>query len=71
MFDAVLHIRAQIWPNLRIVELGDGALGRGGALVAAAHRVYAHQLARNPGLAEGFRAGHRGREVEAGLAVSP
>ena len=70
IFVEILRIRPQIWPNLRIVEMGDRALGRDGDLVAAAHGIYRLQLARNPGLAEGFRSGSRGREVEAGLAAA-
>ncbi|MBD0273069.1 MAG: protein-tyrosine-phosphatase, partial [Acetobacteraceae bacterium] len=40
VFAEVLRIRPQAWPNLRIVEMGDALLGRGGALVAAAGGVY-------------------------------
>jgi predicted protein tyrosine phosphatase len=40
VFDEVLRIRPQIWPNLRIVEMGDRLLGRNGDLIAAAHRIY-------------------------------
>ena len=42
--------RPQIWPNLRIVELGDEALGRNGDLIAAAHRVYRFQIGKRPEL---------------------
>ena len=68
IFAEVLRIRRQIWPNLRIVEMGDRALGRHGELVAAAHGIYRLQLDRTPDLAAQFRAGGRGREVNAGLA---
>lgn len=70
IFADILHIRPQIWPNLRIVEMGDRALGRDGDLVAAAHGVYRMQLSQTPHLAEQFRAGGRAREVEAVLAKS-
>jgi len=64
----VLRIRDKAWPNLRILEIGDAMLGRGGALVAAAHPVYARQLARRPWLAEEMTRMSRAREVEAGQA---
>ncbi len=68
IFTELLRIRPQIWPNLRIIELGDAALGRGGALVAAVHQVYRGQIARYPGLAEELRPFGRDREIEIGLS---
>lgn len=65
VFAEVLRIRPQAWPNLRIVEMGDALLRRGGALVEAARGVYRRQLQARPHLAEEFRRGGRGREVEA------
>jgi len=65
VFDAVLRVRPQAWPNLLIVELGDALLGRGGALVAAAHGVYRRRLAERPELAEEMTRNGRGREVAA------
>nr|WP_294554074.1 protein-tyrosine-phosphatase [uncultured Rhodopila sp.] len=70
IFAEIMRIRPQIWPNLRIVELGDQALGRNGDLIAAAHRVYRLQLGKRPELAAAFRLGGRGREVEAALRVA-
>ncbi|MBO0710215.1 MAG: protein-tyrosine-phosphatase [Acetobacteraceae bacterium] len=67
VFAEILRIRPQVWPNLRIIELGDAALGRGGDLVAGAAGVYRWQLTQKPFLAEEFRANSRGREVEAAL----
>ncbi len=67
VFGEVLRIRPQAWPNLRIVEMGDALLDRGGALVAAARGVYRRQLEARPHLAEEFRRHGRGREVEAAL----
>jgi predicted protein tyrosine phosphatase len=61
----VLRIRPQAWPNLRLLELGDAALARGGELAAAAREVYRLQLARRPDLAEIMARGGRGREVAA------
>jgi predicted protein tyrosine phosphatase len=67
VFAEVLRIRAQAWPNLRIVEMGDALLGRGGALVAAAGELYRRQLETRPHLVEVMRNGGRGREIEAAL----
>jgi predicted protein tyrosine phosphatase len=68
IFAEILRIRPQIWPNLRIVEMGDDALGRNGALIRAAIGVYRLRIAQDASLADEFAAGGRGREVEAALA---
>jgi predicted protein tyrosine phosphatase len=60
----IVRRRPQAWPNLKIVELGDHLLGRGGALVEAARRHYRRSMAACPGLAEQRRAEGRGREVD-------
>jgi predicted protein tyrosine phosphatase len=60
---AVVALRPRAWPNLRILELGDAQLGRGGEVVAAAGAHYRRALEREPGLAEAMIAGGRGREV--------
>lgn len=65
IFGEVLRIRAKAWPNLRIVEMGDAMLGRGGELASAAPAIYRAQIARRPELAEIMRQGGRGREVAA------
>ena len=68
----VLRIRGKAWPNLRMIEIGDRLLGRGGALVHATHRLHRAQLDRRPELAEFMTLGGRGREVLAAQAsVSP
>lgn len=61
---AVAGIRKEVWPNLRMVELADDALGRGGDLVAAVrahHRDYARQ---RPEMIHFMRDNGREREVE-------
>jgi len=63
---AVRRIRPRAWPNLRIVELGDALLGRGGRLVVAAHEHYRYAIDRRPELVEEMTRYGRGREV-AGL----
>ncbi len=70
IFEEVLHIRPQAWPNLRIVEIGDGLLGRRGELVAAAAGVYRTQLDRRQYLAEQMRSGGRGREIEQAMRAA-
>ena len=71
IFAEVLRIRPGIWPNLRILELGDAILDRRGALTTAAAGVYRTQLGRRPELAELYGAGGRGREVAAAMHVTP
>jgi len=65
IFADILRIRPQIWPNLRIIEMGDRTLGRNGDLIAAARGVYRLQIGQKPHLVEQFRSGGREREVEA------
>ena len=67
IFEEVLLIRPQAWPNLRILELGDGMLDRRGELVAAAAGLYRAQFDRGQYLAEQMRSGGRGRDVSAAL----
>ena len=63
IFAEILQIRPQIWPNLRIVEMGDRLLDRGGELVRAVHGIYRLQARRRPELIEEMRANGRAREV--------
>jgi predicted protein tyrosine phosphatase len=56
--------RQKAWPNLRLMEMGDRLLGRGGELVEATKDIYRAQLARRPELADFFAGGGRAREVE-------
>jgi predicted protein tyrosine phosphatase len=60
---AVVRMRPRAWPNLRMIELGDALLGRGGEIVAAAAAHYRRALDREPWLAEAMIDGGRGREV--------
>jgi predicted protein tyrosine phosphatase len=64
----VRRIRPRIWPNLRVVELGDAALGRKGELVAAAIARYRHVIELRPELGEMMTQAGRGREVRAAQA---
>lgn len=61
----VIRLRPRAWPNLRIVEIGDGLLGRDGEIVASVQTLYRLALDREPGLAEAMISAGRGREVAA------
>jgi len=63
IFEEVLRIRPQAWPNLRVLEFGDVELDRQGELVNAAIRIYRAQLDRRQDLAAQMRSGGRGREI--------
>jgi predicted protein tyrosine phosphatase len=67
LLERLRAIRHQAWPNLRMVELADDVLGRGGRLTAALGPHYARQIAARPELVEPMRRLGRGREVEMGL----
>lgn len=61
----VYRIRGKAWPNLRIIEMGDAMLGRGGELVLAVKDLYRQQLTARPELAEFMINEGRDREVAA------
>lgn len=65
MLQEVVRRRPRAWPNLRIIELGDEILGRGGEIVEATRAHYRRALEREPWLAEAMIEGGRGREVAA------
>jgi predicted protein tyrosine phosphatase len=67
LFARLREIRPQAWPNSRMVGFADELLGRGGRLVVALERHYAHQLAARPEFAGSMQQAGRGREVELGL----
>src|SRR5262249_11611093 len=61
----VARLRPRAWPNLRILELGDKILGRGGEIVEAARAHYRRAIEREPGVGGGMIEGGGGREVAA------
>jgi predicted protein tyrosine phosphatase len=67
----VVRIREKAWPNLRMIEMGDAMLGRGGALVRAAHDLYRRQLERRPFLWDFMSNANRTRELETGQRPEP
>ena len=69
IFSALRQIRPQIWPNLRIIEMGDEKLGRGGSLVAALRDLYRTQIELDASWVELIRAEGRGREVDLAMGV--
>ena len=60
---AVVRLRPRAWPNLRVLELGDEILGRGGEIVEAARAHYRRAVEREPWLADAMVQGGRAREV--------
>lgn len=63
----VRQIRPQAWPNLRIIEIGDAMLGRGGEIVSTVRRHYGLVLERRPELGTFMTANGRAREVDAAI----
>jgi predicted protein tyrosine phosphatase len=60
----IADIRGKAWPNLRMIELGDDILGKGGDLVEAVrerHRTLAQAL---PQVADFMRENGRARELD-------
>jgi predicted protein tyrosine phosphatase len=66
----VRRIRHHIWPNLRVIELGDEILGRKGELIAAAIARYRHVAERRPDVAKMMSEMGRDREVRAAAEAS-
>ena len=64
LFERLLTIRPQAWPNSRMIGFADHLLGRGGRLTSALGKLYQRQLSRRPELADTMRRIGRGREVE-------
>jgi len=64
MMAEIAHVRDKAWPNLRMIEIGDGMLGLKGDLVRAVrdrHRQMARAL---PKVADYMRDTGRGRELD-------
>ncbi|WP_027133882.1 tyrosine phosphatase family protein [Geminicoccus roseus] len=64
LFARLREIRAQAWPNSRMVQFADDLLGRQGRLVGALPRHYAHQLRVQPRFTEWMTQLGRQRELE-------
>lgn len=59
----IVRMQPEAWPNLRLLELGDEALGRNGEIVAAAGAHYRRRLDAHPNLGDHLRRCGRAREV--------
>ena len=64
LFERLVEIRPQAWPNSRMIEFADGLLSRDGRLVDALRRHYGRQIQRMPRYAQIMRDLGRSREVE-------
>ncbi|HET6466984.1 MAG TPA: hypothetical protein VFG43_01275 [Geminicoccaceae bacterium] len=62
VFERLVAIRPQAWPNSRMIGFADELLGRRGRLVDALREHYHRQAAARPDLAEVIR--RSGREAE-------
>ena len=62
-FGEVARLRPGAWPNLRLLELGDEALGRHGEIIAAAGAFYRRALDATPHLGDRLVRSGRCREV--------
>jgi predicted protein tyrosine phosphatase len=60
----LLRDRPHVWPNLRMIEIGDELLGRRGEIVSAVGRLYGRRLERDPDLNQLMREVGRRREIE-------
>lgn len=69
VLQAVVAVRPRAWPNLRMLELGDELLGRGGEIVAAVAPIYLRLLERDPEFGELMIDNGRGREVAVARAA--
>jgi len=69
IFERLVAIRPQAWPNSRMIGFADHMLERGGRLTTALRRLYGRRLAIRPELADVMRGLNREREVA--MAVIP
>jgi predicted protein tyrosine phosphatase len=60
----VVRIRPRAWPNLRMIELGDGLLGLDRSLVSAVADWYRQRLAQRPEIASAMVEMGRQRELD-------
>jgi predicted protein tyrosine phosphatase len=63
IFAEIGRLRPRAWPNLRILELGETALGRPGEIVGAVGLLYRRVAEADPSFALFIRDAGRGREV--------
>ena len=68
IFERLVAIRPQAWPNSLMIGYADDRLGRGGRLKDAIVELYARRLKSDPTIGDVMRRLGRGREVAMGLA---
>lgn len=61
---AVAAIRDKTWPNLRMIEYADAALGRKGDLIDAVRQRHREVGLARPDIVTYMRENHRSREVD-------
>ncbi|WP_262268567.1 tyrosine phosphatase family protein [Microvirga yunnanensis] len=64
LFERLVEIRPQAWPNSLMVGFADGLLSRDGRLTEALRRHYGRQIRRRPDYVQLMQDLGRGREVE-------
>jgi len=64
LFERLVEIRPQAWPNSRMVAFADDLLSRNGRLVDALRRHYGRQIQRMPRYVQIMHDLGRSREVE-------
>jgi len=64
LFERLVEIRPQAWPNSRMIAFADDLLSRNGRLIDALRRHYGRQIQRTPEFAQWMRELGRGREVD-------
>ncbi|MBJ6125819.1 tyrosine phosphatase family protein [Microvirga splendida] len=64
LFERLVEIRSQAWPNSRMIEFADDLLSRNGRLVDSLRRHYGRQIQRIPRYEQLMRDLGRSREVE-------
>jgi len=64
VFAEIGRLRPRAWPNLRMLELGEGALGRPGEIVGAVGSLYRRVLDAQPLFGDFMVSAGRIREIE-------
>jgi predicted protein tyrosine phosphatase len=70
-FAEIGRLRARAWPNLRLLELGEMALGRPGEIVGAVGLLYRRVLDAQPHFGEFMVSAGRTREIELAEGFKP
>ncbi len=63
----LLRLRPRMWPNLRVIGVGDALLGRRGELVEAATELYRLLLQQDLSFHQLISDADRKRELDAAL----